>query len=155
MASRQFQQFQFSLERGVVKLFATVVTSTSGTIASQDAMGMTIAKVGSEAGRYKLTLADAYQRVLACNAVVIGAADAAYATANGVNSILRNVAVSGAAPALEVQFTRTDTGADAELADGASRWRPTSGARSRRASSSRPRASCSSPRRASTSSIAP
>jgi len=119
VASRMFQQFQGSLERGVVKLFATVTTSTSGTVSSQDAMGLVVSKVSGKAGRYKLTLADAYQRVLACSAVVIGAADAAYATANGVQAILRNVAVSGAAPALEVQLCRTDTGADAEVIDAA------------------------------------
>lgn len=122
MASRQFQQFQYSLERGVVKLFATVVTSTSGAIASSDAMGMAVTKVGSEAGRYKLTLQDAYQRMLSCSVMVSGASDAAYTTAKGIQAIVRNVAVSGATPALEVQLVRTDTGADAEVEDGATIW---------------------------------
>jgi hypothetical protein len=121
MASHLFQQFSGSLERGVVKLFGTIVTSTSGTIASSDAMGMTITKVASKSGRYRLALAGPYQRVLGCSVMVTGAADTAYPAANGVSAILRNVAVSsGSAPALEIQLMRTDTGADAEVLDGSS-----------------------------------
>lgn len=121
MASHLFQQFQGSLEKGVVKLFATVVTSTSGTIASSDMMGGSVAKVDSEAGRYRITLAGSYQRLLAANVMVSGAADAAYTTTNGVKAIVRNVAVSSSsAPILDIQLCRTDTGADAEVIDGAS-----------------------------------
>lgn len=121
MASRKFEQFQYSLEKGVVKLYASIVTSTSGTVSSSDAMGMTVAKVGSEAGRYRLSLQDSYQRLLACNVMVSGAADAAYTTAKGIKAIVRNVAVSSSsAPLLDVQLVRTDTGADAEVEDGAS-----------------------------------
>jgi hypothetical protein len=119
MANRQFQQFQGSLEKGVVKLFATITTTTSGAIGSTSALGLTVAKVGSEAGRYRLTLDDKYTRLLAVNAIVSGAADAAYTTAAGVNALVRNVAVSSATPILDLQLCRTDTGADAEVIDGA------------------------------------
>jgi hypothetical protein len=117
MASRMFQQFQGTLERGVVKLFATVTTSTSGAIASSSALGMTITKTASEAGRYTVTLSDKYVSLLAANALVEGAADAAYTTAKGSQAILRGVDIAG--KVLYVQFVRTDTGADAELEDGA------------------------------------
>jgi hypothetical protein len=120
MASRMYQQFQGSLEKGVVKLFATVVTSTSGTIASSDMLGGSVAKVGGKAGRYRITLADAYQRLLSASVIVSGAADAAYTAAAGVTAIVRNVAVSGATPILDIQLCRNDTGADAEVIDGAS-----------------------------------
>jgi len=120
MASRQFEQFQGSLEKGVVKLYATITTSTSGTIASSVVKGLAVSKVAAKAGRYAIALQDSYMRLLAVNAVVIGAADAAYTTANGVQAILRNVAVASAtAPAFEIQLCRTDTGADAEVIDAA------------------------------------
>lgn len=119
MAGRMFKPLSGALEQGVVKLYAQVTTSTSGAVASQLAQGLVVSKTADKVGRYTLTLKDKYMRVLACQAVVIGAADAAYATASGVHAILRNVVVSGAVPALEVQFTRTDTGVDAELANGA------------------------------------
>jgi hypothetical protein len=120
MASHLFQQFQGSLEKGVVKLFGTIVTSTSGAIASSDMLGGSIAKVGSEAGRYRITLSGSYQRLLGASVMVSGAADAAYTTAKGVQAIVRNIAVSAATPVLDIQLVRTDTAADAEVEDGAS-----------------------------------
>jgi hypothetical protein len=114
MANRQFQQFSGCLEKGVVKLYATITTTTSGTIGSTSAVGLSVAKVAAEAGRYRITLEDKYTRLLAVNVIVAGASDAAYTTAAGVNSIIRNVDVSAATPVLDIQLTRTDTGADAE-----------------------------------------
>lgn len=119
MANRNFQQFQGTLEKGIVKLFATITTTTSGTIGSTTATGLTVAKVGSEAGRYRITLQDQYTRLLCVNAIVSGAADAAYTTAKGLNTLVRNVAVNAATPILDIQFARTDTGADAEVEDAA------------------------------------
>lgn len=121
MASLMYNQFQYSLEKGVVKLFATIVTSTSGTISSSDMLGGSVAKVGSEAGRYRITLSGSYQRLLSASVMVSGAADAAYTTAKGVQAIVRNVDVSNAStPVLDIQLIRTDTAADAEVEDGAS-----------------------------------
>ena len=114
MASRLYQQFQGSLEKGVVKLFATITTSTSGTIASTSATGLTVAKVASESGRYRITLEDKYTRLLNASVIVEGAADAAYTSTAGVSAFVRNVAVSAATPVLDIQLARTDTGADAE-----------------------------------------
>ena len=114
MANRNFQQFQGTLEKGVVKLFATITTTTSGTIGSTTATGLTVAKVAAEAGRYRITLQDQYTRLLGVNVIVSGDADTAYTTAAGVRPLLRNVDVAAATPVLDIQLTRTDTGADAE-----------------------------------------
>jgi hypothetical protein len=118
MANRQFQQFQGTLEKGVVTLYAVITTTTSGAIGSTSAVGLSVAKVASEAGRYRITLEDKYTRLLNVSVIVSGAADAAYTAAAGVNPIIRNVAVSSATPILDVQLCRTDTGADAEVIDG-------------------------------------
>ena len=119
MANRRFNQFSGALEKGVVKLFATITTTTSGTIGSTNAVGLTVAKVAAEAGRYRITLQDQYTRLLSVNAIVSGAADAAYTTAKGLNTLVRNVDVAAATPILDIQFARTDTGADAEVEDSA------------------------------------
>jgi len=121
MAARRFEQMQYSLEKNVVKLYGTIVTSTSGAIASQDCMGAVISKTADEIGRYTIALRDSYQRVLSVSVTVVGATDAAYPIASGIAHILRNVAVSSATvPAFEIQLCRQDTGADAEVLDGAS-----------------------------------
>lgn len=119
MANRQFQQFQGTLEKGVVTLYATITTTTSGTIGSTSAVGLSVAKVAGEAGRYRITLEDKYTRLLSVSAIVSGDTDAAYTSTAGVRPLVRNVAVSAATPIFDLQLTRTDTGADAEPISGA------------------------------------
>lgn len=120
MANRLYKQFQGTLEAGVVKLFGSVTTSTSGTIASSTGKGLTITKTASETGRYTITLADKYNALLACNVVVQGATDAAYTTGAGLQAFIRNVNVGASTPYLEVQFCGEDgSPADAELESGA------------------------------------
>ena len=119
MANRRFQQFQGTLENGVVKLFATVTTSTSGAIASLSSSGLTITKTGSETGRYTVTLSDKYTNLLSAHAIVQGGADGNYTSTKGSYAIVRGVDVSAATPLLYVQFVRTDNAHDAELEDGA------------------------------------
>ncbi len=54
MADRQFSQFGLTLERALVKLFATVVTDGPGTsIASSTTKGFTVTRTG--VGAYTLT----------------------------------------------------------------------------------------------------
>lgn len=118
MANRLYKQFQGTLEAGVVFLYGTAVTSTSGTLSSTSCKGFTLTKVGGKTGRYLLTLADKYTGLLSASAIVEGAADAAYGAATGCIPILRSVSVGSATPTLTVQFI-THTGADAEVADGA------------------------------------
>lgn len=119
MANKDFKDSVRTYEGGVVKLFAKVVTSTGGDIASQVSKGLTVAKTGSETGRYTLTLDDKYSSLLGCSVTLEGTADAAYTTAAGLNTFIRGEAVSASTPLLYVQFARTDTGADAEVIDGA------------------------------------
>jgi len=120
MASRLFSQFQGTLERGVIKLFARVTTSTAGVVASQEASGLVVTKTAGEEGRYTLALQDRYVELLAAHVVVQGAADAAYTASKGLVPLVRTVSVNAASPAILVQFADPATSADAELADGAS-----------------------------------
>lgn len=119
MANRLFKQFQMTLEQGVVKLYGSVTTSTSGTVASTACKGFSVAKTAGEVGRYTVTLSDYYIGLLSCGVIVVGAADAAYTTGKGLIPFLRNVAVSTAAKTFDIQFA-SDASADAELIDGAS-----------------------------------
>ena len=119
MANKDFKDEVRTYEGGIVKLFGKVVTSTSGTISSQVSKGFTVTKTGSETGRYTVTLDDKYNSLRGCSVALVGAADAAYTTANGLNSFLRGVDVGAATPLFYIQFARTDTGADAEVIDGA------------------------------------
>lgn len=119
MANRLYKQFQGTLEQGVVKLYGSVLTSTSGTIASATGKGLTITKTAGEVGRYTVTLADKYSAVLAVSVALEGAADAAYTGSKGLVSFLRNVP-SGSVTSFDVQFTTAvATPADAELENGA------------------------------------
>lgn len=119
MANRLYKQFQGTLEQGVVKLFGSVTTSTSGTISSKTGKGLTITKTAGETGRYTVTLADKYTALLSCSVRIEGAADAAYTGSKGLVSFLRNVDVSSAG-SFDVQFTTAVASpADAELENGA------------------------------------
>jgi hypothetical protein len=120
MANRLYKQFQGTLESGVVMLYGSAVTSTSGTIASKTGKGLTITKTAAETGRYTVTLADKYTALLNCRVVLVGAADAAYTGSKGLVSFLRNVDVSGVG-SFDIQFsTALATPADAELESAAS-----------------------------------
>jgi len=109
-----------TLEAGVCKLFGEVVTSTSGTIASQSCKGFTVTKTGSETGRYTVTLADKYMKLLNVGVCVVGAADAAYGSGKGLMSFIRNDSIASNGTTFNVQFVDAATPqADAELEDGA------------------------------------
>lgn len=119
MADRSFYPPKGSLSRNLVTLVGTLVTTTSGTIGSSDCDGFSIAKTGSEAGRYTVTLGDKYAKLRGVSCAVKGAADAAYTTAKGIwMGLIRNNAVA-TSKTFDIQFQRTDTGADAELEDAA------------------------------------
>lgn len=120
MANRNFKPGAMGLEKGIITLYGKVVTSTSGAIASQDCRGFSIAKTGSETGRYTVTLEDAYTALRMVTCVVEGAADAAYTTAKGLGYFLRNVDVV-TDKTLDIQFVDSASPqADAELEDGTS-----------------------------------
>ncbi len=120
MANRLLKPFKGCLEAGVVKLYGKLDTTTSGTVdtTNTSCKGFTIAKTGSEAGRYTVTLADKYAKLLAVSAVVESSADTAYTTAKGVVPILRGVNMTTGV--FYLQFVDADgSAADAELEDGA------------------------------------
>lgn len=118
MANRLLKPLKGCLEAGVVKLFGSVTTSTSGTIASQACKGFSVAKTATKTGRYTVTLADKYNGLLACAVVVQGADDAQVASAKGVQAMLRAVDMTNGV--FKVQFLDRQTQpADAELEDGA------------------------------------
>lgn len=118
MANRYFKGDAKTLEGGVVKLFGKFVTTTSGTIGSQSCKGFSVSKTASEAGRYTVLLEDQYMALLSVNAIVVGAADAAYTGTKGLIPFLRNVNVTDATPGFDLQFAQSSL-ADAELLDAA------------------------------------
>lgn len=118
MANRTFSKDHATLEKGVVKLFGHVVTSTSGTIGSQSCKGFSVVKTGSKTGRYTVTLDDYYFGLLSAQAIVVGLADAVYTSAKGLMSYLRNVSIDSSHKTFDVQFCDRQTApADAELVD--------------------------------------
>ena len=118
MANRYFKGECKTLEGGVIKLYGKFVTTTSGTIGSQSCKGFSVAKTGSEAGRYTVSLEDQYMALLMVNAIVVGAADTAYTTTKGLIPLLRNVDVTDSTPGFDLQFVQSSL-ADAELLDAA------------------------------------
>lgn len=119
MANRLFQQFRHTLENGIVDLYGSFVTSTSGAIASSACKGFSIAKTGSETGRYTVTLADRYYGLKSVLANIVGTADAAMTSAKGLAYFLRNINMTTGT--FDIQFCDPDgTPADAEIENGAS-----------------------------------
>jgi hypothetical protein len=109
-----------------VTFHARLVTTTSGTVDTTNTWlpaGQLLVKTATKTGRYTLTLPVArHKRLLQVIATPIGADDTAHAIAKGIQFFLRDNDVDGGAAdgTIELQFTRTDTEADAELTDGAS-----------------------------------
>ena len=121
MANRLLKQFPATLEAGVVKLYGSATTSTSGTLASTATKGFSIAKTAAETGRYTITLEDDWVKLLSASVTLVGSSDAAYTGAAGIVSILRNdtVGVSGG-KTVQIQWTTAvATPADAEIENGA------------------------------------
>jgi hypothetical protein len=116
----------YGTRRNVGKYYHRIVTTTGGTVSTANSdqaadSGVTVAKTGSETGRYTLTLPTPHRKLLMINATLIGADDAAYgAVTVGLMTIVRDddIATDGT---VEVQFIGSNSGwADAEIADAAS-----------------------------------
>jgi hypothetical protein len=121
MANRLLKPMAGCLEAGVVKLYGSFTTSTSGTIASSSCKGFSVAKTSAETGRYTVTLADTWYALLHVSAVIAGTTDAAMTTGAGISYFLRNVSVADSTPTFDIQFCSPDgSPADAELEDAAS-----------------------------------
>ncbi len=121
MASTSFREFAGTKTNGVVKLFGQVVLSTSGTISTTSCDGFAVAKTGSETGRYTVTLGQNYNKLLGCSVQIVGADDAAFTDAKGVDPKLRDIDVGTGANdgTFEIQLVDADSGADAEAQDSA------------------------------------
>ncbi len=117
MANRLFNQFQQSLESGIVNLYGSMTIGTSGAIDSSSTKGFTIAKTSGETGRYTVTLNDKYNELKICNVVCVGPADAALTDASGIIVSLRNDAVASA-KTFDIQFSRNTTLADTNPTSG-------------------------------------
>lgn len=114
----------------ITMLTGRVVTSTNGTISSQDVRGggCTVTKTGGKNGRYTITLIAANDVALTdfvflgAGATVIGPDDAAYTTAKGLVPLIRDIDIGEGADdgTVEIQFVEPQTAAaDAELMDAA------------------------------------
>lgn len=88
MSNRSFYPFRGTLNRETVTLYAKVVTSTSGAIASQKSKGLSVARTGT--GAYTITLENSYADLLGVLATVVGTNTAA----KGVSAVVttQNVA---------------------------------------------------------------
>lgn len=118
MANRNFKPGAMALEAGTIKLYGYVQTGSSGAITSQDCRGFSIAKTGSETGRYTVTLEDSYVAFRNCSISVQGTADAAYTTAKGLGYLIRGEDVAN--KVFYIQFVNAaQPQADAELEDSA------------------------------------
>ncbi len=117
MANRYFKEVAKALEAGVIKLYGKVVSTTSGTVGSSTTKGFVVTKTATKTGRYTVTLQDTYMALLGVSVVLVGPDDSAYTTAKGLGWFVRNVSIADATPTFDIQFYRTDTGADAEVMD--------------------------------------
>jgi len=117
MANRLFNQFNYTLESGIVNLFGSVTIGTSGAIDASSCKGFSIVKTGGETGRYTVTLNDKYSELKICNVVSVGPADAALTDASGIIVSLRNIAVDSA-KTFDIQFSRNTTLADTNPTSG-------------------------------------
>lgn len=103
----------------LVLLTGVVTMGASGAIASQDCVGFTVAQTDSEDGRYTITLANKFLKLMYGHAVVELSADTAAVQAKGIACALRNVAPT--TPSMDLQFTIVPTaaaaGADADPED--------------------------------------
>lgn len=71
MASRYFNQFKGSLEKGVVFLDGALSLSAAGAVVSNSMMGASIAKTGT--GEYTVTLQDSYPKLLSISLTPVSA----------------------------------------------------------------------------------
>lgn len=123
MGQRAYVPILGSVSRGMVFLAGRFLLGSSGaigaTVDSAKHCGFTLTKTATKTGRYTVALDKNYNRVIWADAKVWGADDAAYTTAKGLDVLLRDddVGQGAADGTFEIQFVRSDTGADAEVED--------------------------------------
>lgn len=125
MAHGDLQAVEAPGSERLVILTGRALTTTSGTLSTatgaNDCEGFTVAKVGSEAGRYRATLNNAFMFVQFGDMKVEGAADAVAAAAKGQVAYLRNVSATGRTVDFQLCTPSLAAGAsvDVEPEDGA------------------------------------
>ena len=106
---------------GLKAAFFDVTTTTSGTIDTTNSAGSwggTIAKTGSETGRYTITLGRSVTALAGAVVTLVGPDDAAMTDAKGMDWCLRDddLATDGT---IELQWLDADSAADADVQDAA------------------------------------
>lgn len=98
--------------RGVVLLWNRVVLTASAAISSQESekvAGFVVTKVGSESGRYLITLSGgAVARILDVGVKIIGVDDTAYTSGKGVNVGLLRLNADSTAGTIAVQLVEPE-----------------------------------------------
>ena len=118
MANRNYKPGAMALEKGLICLYGQITTTTSGTIGSQSCVGFTAELTAAEAGRYTITLSDKYPTLFMVNTQIVTTADTAYTSGKGLQSVLRNVAMTS--KTFDIQFVDAAAPqADADVEDGA------------------------------------
>lgn len=118
MANRSFHKPLGSLEIDVVTLYAKVTIGAAGAPTLDTANSKGIASIArNSAGEYKITLSDAYQRLLWADAVFLSTSSQD-PTTNGVGFRVEDDQAVAATPYIQVQFFALDDGAAADIASG-------------------------------------
>ena len=117
MANRQFQQFQYSLEKAVVTLFANVTIGAAGapTIVAKQNKGIA-SVVRNSAGNYTVNLQDRYQYLLFMDSCINLNSGAPSAGTN-VTMLVRADNSASATPNIQVEFVNA-AGTAVDLAAG-------------------------------------
>lgn len=71
MASRQFEQFHFALEKYVVELYGNLNIGAAGAVSSIQGGGILSIAKQAAAGKYLITLQDQYYRFLMFKAIAV------------------------------------------------------------------------------------
>jgi hypothetical protein len=95
MANRRFNQFQYSLEFSVVNLFGKTAIGSTGASTISVANSKGIASIArTAAGKYLITLNDAYNKFLGINVVINNAAGISASPDVGILTTGTNVSTS-------------------------------------------------------------
>lgn len=116
MADRAFVQDISTLDRKLVFLNHSVTVGATGAITTQrERAKSSMVASRDSAGLYTVNLDDTYYELVGHSVGIVGAGS--YAVANGIVPEVRGVNL--ASRTLKVRFTRSDTGAAADLETGA------------------------------------
>lgn len=119
MGQRALEEFKAGRREGVIVTHRVVLGAT-GAISSQDSQRSSLCqavKTAAKTGRYTFTFDPRVARVHFVGATVIGATDAAYTNTAGGSGATFSRNNAPTTRTVDIQFTRNDTSADAEITD--------------------------------------